>query len=183
MCSLWTILDNNLKCIPPTMCKITHPQQIQPTGAFYEWGAAGVGFLFFSSFFLGGVAWNQIYGNTSTSVSELLRKYFEIKQLSRCQTWYVKRGRRRRPRRTGVRVWKWRGDPAATSTALTTHNAIRSVRIQLNAHGLFGLDLGEDSRSWKIVLNPIVTVRSLSISLKSCVHSHSPIRPFSGDRR
>lgn len=139
-------------------------------------------FFFFLHFLGGGggVTWNRIYGNTSTSVSELLRKYFEIKQLSHCQTWYVKRGRRR-PRWTGVRVWKWRGDPAASSTALTTHNAIRSVRIQLNAHGLFGLDLGEDSRSWKIVLNPVVTLRSLSISLKSCVHSHAPIRPFSGE--
>lgn len=28
----------------------------------------------------------------STSVSELLSKYFEIKQLLRCQTRYVKRG-------------------------------------------------------------------------------------------
>lgn len=102
MCSLWTILDNNLKCIPPTMCKITHPQQIQPTGAFYEWGGGGGGFFFFFILF-NGVAWNQIYGNTSTSVSELLRKCFEIKQLSHCQTWYVKRGRRQ-PRRTGVKV-------------------------------------------------------------------------------
>lgn len=42
------------------------------------------------------VAWNQIYGNTSTSVSELLSKYFEIKQLWRCQTQYVKRGARLR---------------------------------------------------------------------------------------
>lgn len=80
MCSLWTILDNNLKCIPPAMCKITHPQQIQPTGAFYEQGEGGHSFLFFSR---RRFACNQICG--CTSVSELLRKYFEMKQLLHCQ--------------------------------------------------------------------------------------------------
>lgn len=74
MCGLWTILDNNLKCIPPSTCKITHPQKTR------------LAFLFH-------VACNQMYGYTSTSVSELLNKYFELKQpFGAVKHGFVKRG-------------------------------------------------------------------------------------------
>lgn len=79
MCSLWTILDNNLKCIPPPVCKITHPQQIQPTGAFYEQGEGGHSFFFFPG---GGL---RVIKSVGAHLSELLRKYFEMKQLLHCQ--------------------------------------------------------------------------------------------------
>lgn len=114
------------KSIPPSLRTTTHPQQTPLTGAFYERGR-----LLFQ------VAWNQIYGNTSTSVFELLRKYFEIKQLSRCQTWDVKT--RHRPE-MGVGVWKRMGGSAVRLTVvLNMHQSFKQFKLSWTRAAIYGL--------------------------------------------
>lgn len=117
MCSLWTILDNNLKCIPPSMCKITYPQQTQLTGAFYERGRAFISSCVKSNLWeyehiclwiIEQIFWN----NTAFALSNMARQKRHWPEM-------------------GVRVWKLNGRLSSNTSipVLTMHQSFNQFKF------------------------------------------------------